>query len=114
MDNRTPLKPGHIVEIFPHKKYVIDRQLGAGGFSLLYLAHAEESERYVALKELFPVSSGDLIINRTENGTIMAFDQLYGESFSMDEPYFRSIFEREIKLAQKASKTYDLTGKFIA
>lgn len=113
-DIRVPLKPGDTVTITPEKRYVIDRKLAEGGFSLLYLAHLEGSGRYVALKEYFPRFMDNGVVQRQEDGKIlccMPFSQS-----NREERYFlekgRACFQKEVMLTQKAGIVYGEDGAF--
>ncbi len=56
MANNLPhLKPGDVVA----GRFRIVEMIGSGGFSVVYRAHQEEMNRFVALKVLKPTASGD-------------------------------------------------------
>lgn len=61
---RRPLPKGTTLCV-RDKRYIVDRLLGAGGFSLVYEAHAEDSAAVFAIKEFFPVPD--------RNGAAVAF-----------------------------------------
>ena len=60
------------------REFRIEKELGAGGFGVTYLAWDEELERWVALKEYLPREWG----TRRSDGTV-------GPSFSTDAHYFQ-------------------------
>ena len=60
------------------REFRIEKELGAGGFGVTYLAWDEELERWVALKEYLPKEWG----TRRSDGTV-------GPSFSTDAHYFQ-------------------------
>ena len=88
-DVRTPLKAGDIVEYTSGSRIVIDRYLGCGGFSLMYLAHVEGCTRYLALKELFPRQLENMVIQRADNGKIVICDPATGDVVQDDDPLWQ-------------------------
>lgn len=73
LGKRAPLANETVVE-FLSKKFIIDRFLGAGGFSLAYVAHEEGASNYVVLKELFPQRVERGIAERRDDGKIVIYD----------------------------------------
>lgn len=113
-DVRTPLKAGDIVEYTSGSRIVIDRYLGCGGFSLMYLAHVEGCTRYLALKELFPRQLENMVIQRADNGKIVICDPATGDIVQDDDPLWqelRQYLKREAELTQKAGAVYDWSGR---
>lgn len=112
-DTRIPLKPGDMIETAAGSRIVIDRHVGSGGFSLMYIAHREGSSRYLALKELFPRQLENLMIQRSEEGRIVIYDPA-GENTAADHaPLWKELqqyFEREAALTRKAGTAYDQNG----
>lgn len=111
-DNRIPLNPGTVVEITPEKRFVIDRYLASGGFAMMYLAHQEGSNHYVALKELYPRNVENIITQRNEDGHI-AIDEPFGGDDGTLSQELKSYFEREAALTRRAGTVYDRSGKEI-
>ncbi len=73
-DNTNSLSPGTRLE-----NYTINRTLGGGGFSIVYLAEDAESGEQVAIKEYMPLK----LAHRGEDGcTIYPSDDKAGEAFS--------------------------------
>lgn len=60
---RTPLKKGYLLE-----GYRIERLIGGGGFSLVYLAYQVRTKHLVVIKEFFP---GELV-ERLPGGKVVA------------------------------------------
>ena len=77
-DTRLPLKAGDVIETGTNGRIIVDKCIGSGGFSLMYLAHREGSNRYLALKELFPRQVENVIIQRCPDGRISIFDPVAG------------------------------------
>ena len=113
-DTRIPLKPGDVIDTASGSRIVIDRYVGCGGFSLMYIAHHEGSGRYVALKELFPRHLENLLIQRSEDGKIVICDPA-GENAAAEHgalwQELRRYFEREAALTRKAGTVYDRKGQ---
>lgn len=111
-DTRTPLSGGTIVEDGRGTRYVIDSVAGFGGFAITYIAHAENSGHYVALKELYPKSLEDAVMERDADGRILVYNP-----FSDDEKkntYWDDLlraFRREAMLTRKASILYNAWEK---
>ena len=110
-DTRTPLSVGTIVEDGRGTRYVIDSVAGFGGFAITYIAHAENSGHYVALKELYPKFLEDAVMERDADGKILVYNP-----FSDDEDknaYWDDLlraFRREAMLTRKASILYNASG----
>ena len=113
-DTRIPLKPGDAVEIQDGGRIIIDRYVGSGGFALMYIAHREGSNRFLALKELFPRQLENLLIQRSDDGRIVIYDPA-GENTAADHASLwqelQQHFEREAVLTQRASTVYDRLGR---
>lgn len=112
-DTRIPLKPGDVIESAAGKRIVIDRYVGSGGFSLMYIAHHEGSSRYVALKELFPRQLENLLIQRAEDGKIVICDPASENAGADDTTLWKQLqqyFEQEAALTRKAGAVYDRSG----
>ncbi len=58
--------------------YVIERMLGGGGFSIVYLARARQSNEMVVVKEYMPSK----LAQRTETMTVGAIDENSAERFA--------------------------------
>ena len=96
-DTRTPLKPGDTVEIRGGGRIIIDRYVGSGGFALMYIAHREGSNRFLALKELFPRQLENLLIRRSDDGRLLICDPASGDAVQENDPIWqelRQYFER--------------------
>lgn len=113
-DTREPLAVNHIVETEDNQRYVIDKHIGRGGFSLLYIAHLEGSPRYMAMKELFPRHMESGVVKRQEDGKIVLYDPLTGTIAPDDASDWNEVsryFYREVELTRKAASVYDAAGK---
>lgn len=113
-DTRQALKIGFVVETDTGKRYVIDRFLGSGGYSLMYLAHEENAHRYIALKELFPRDPVNGVANRMPNGKIVIYDPITQEGVEDTdrlEAEFSDCFRREVAMTEKAGMQFDRSGK---
>ena len=113
-DNRIPLMPGDVVETTAGSRIVIDRYIGSGGFSLMYLAHVEGSSRFLALKELFPRQIENRLVRRAEDGAIVICDPAAGTVCEDAQPLWeelRQYFHREAELTRKAAAVYDPEGR---
>lgn len=112
-DTRIPLKTGDVIETSVGSRIIIDRYVGSGGFSLMYIAHHEGSSRYLALKELFPRQLENLLIQRSEEGRIVIYDPVGEKAVADHAPLWQELqqyFEREAVLTRKAGTVYDRTG----
>lgn len=113
-DTRTPLDPGDVVQTTGGRRIIIDRYVGSGGFSLMYIAHHEGSNRFLALKELFPRQLDNLLLQRAEDGRIVICDpasQNADEDHSHIWQEFQQYFEQEAALTRKAGAVYDRAGR---
>lgn len=115
-DNRIPLKVGDVVEVGPHKRYIIDKHVASGGFALMYIGHEEGSNgaRYVALKELFPRNLDNALVQRMDNGKILAWNPFALDAKSEDEALYAELnqyFQREVELTHKAGSVYTTDGQ---
>ena len=113
-DTRQPLAVNIIVETNDNRRYVIDRYVGSGGFSLMYIAHLEGSSRYVALKELFPSHIENGVVERREDGKIVIYDPLTDTIASDNADAWNEVSRylyREVELTKKASSVYDAAGR---
>lgn len=116
-DTRIPLKSGDMIETAIGSRIIIDRHVGSGGFSLMYIAHYESSSRYLALKELFPRQTENLLIQRSEEGKIMIYDPADQNAMADHTALwqeFLQCFEREAAFTRKAGIVYDQTGQPVA
>ena len=84
-DPRQILTAGSTVDC-----YRIIRLIGAGGFSLIYLAEDEDSHEEVAIKEYFPKSSG----TREPNGPVQVGDPRMQANFERG----RRLFYQEARI----------------
>lgn len=112
-DTRILLKPGDVIERTTGSRIIIDRYVGSGGFSLMYIAHHEGSSRYLALKELFPRQLENLLVQRAGDGRIVICDPASGDVAADHDPLWQELlqyFEREAALTRKAGAVYDRTG----
>lgn len=114
-DSRIPLKPGDRVEVGPHKCFVIDRHVASGGFALMYIAHEEgaASPRYVALKELFPRDLENALVQRLEDGKILAWNPFAQDESQADALLQRELvgyFRNEVTLSRKAGTVFHTDG----
>ena len=113
-DTRIPLKPGDIIETATGSRIVIDRYVGCGGFSLMYLAHAEGSSRFLALKELYPRQLENYLIRRDGDGRIVicdpAADAAVEDHAALWQELYRQ-FRREADLTRRAGTVYDRAGR---
>lgn len=113
-DTRQPLIEASIVETDGKRRYVIDKFVGSGGFSLMYIAHLEDSSMYVALKELFPRHIENGVVERREDGKIVIYDPLTGTIASDNADAWDEVSKylyREVELTKKAASVYDAAGK---
>lgn len=113
-DTRQPLTVNSIVEADGNRRYVIDRHIGSGGFSLMYIAHLEGSSRYAVLKELFPMHIENSVVKRREDGKIIICDPLTDtaapDSAGAWKEASRYLY-REAELTRKASPVHGAPGK---
>lgn len=113
-DTRIPLQPNDIVQIDAGKRFIIDKYIANGGFSLMYLAHEEGSSRYVALKELYPRQVEDTLIQRLDNGKVLIWNP-FSEIMGLDDKSlaqeFSRYFYREVQLTKKAGAVYTQNGQ---
>lgn len=113
-DDRIPLAPNSVVEVSPSKRFIIDKLLASGGFALMYLAHLEGTNRYVALKELYPRSIESTIIQRLDEGRIVAVRPFASRDDKEDDTMWSKLkeyFVREANLTRRAGEVYSQTGK---
>lgn len=113
-DTRQPLAVNSIVEADKNRRYVIDKRIGSGGFSLMYIAHLEGTSRYVALKELFPRHIENGVVERREDGKIVIYDPLTDTIASDNTDAWDEVAKylyREVELTKKAASVYDTAGK---
>lgn len=115
-DNRVPLKVGDIVEVSPHKRYIIDKHVASGGFALMYIGHEENNSgvRYVALKELFPRNLDNALVQRMDDGKILAWNPFALDAKGEDEALYAELnqyFQREVELTHKAGSVYTADGQ---
>lgn len=113
-DTRQPLAEDSIVEIGKNRRYIIDKFIGSGGFSLMYIAHLEGTSKYVALKELFPRHIEGGIAERRDDGKIVIYNPLTEISDSDNRDMWEEVsgyLYREVELAKKASIVYNKAGK---
>lgn len=113
-DDRIPLAPNSVVEVSPSKRFIIDKLLASGGFALMYLAHLEGTNRYVALKELYPRSIESTIIQRLDEGRIVAVRPFASRDDKEDDTMWSELkeyFVREANLTRRAGEVYSQTGK---
>ncbi|MBE0546827.1 MAG: serine/threonine protein kinase, partial [Rubrivivax sp.] len=71
-DQGSELKPGHRLQ-----EYVVERLLGVGGFSIVYLARDTRLDRRVALKEYLPAT----LATRAPSGEVMPRLPRFAEFF---------------------------------
>ncbi|MDP1649700.1 MAG: serine/threonine-protein kinase, partial [Rubrivivax sp.] len=71
-DQGSELKPGHRLQ-----EYVVERLLGVGGFSIVYLARDTRLDRRVALKEYLPAT----LATRAPTGEVMPRLPRFAEFF---------------------------------
>lgn len=112
-DTRCPLKERDTVEMEHGKRFVIEKYIGAGGFSLMYLAREEGSGRYVALKELFPQERHGAVSERKEDGRIVMYRPLTEGGEDSDDTLWddaKEYFAREVRLTAQAGMRYDRRG----
>ena len=112
-DPRLPLKTGDVIEAGTTGRIVVDKCIGSGGFSLMYLAHREGSDRYLALKELFPRQLENVIVHRSPDGRIGIFDPVSGMEAPDNDALWQELtgyFEREARLTRLAGTVYDRQG----
>ena len=112
-DTRLPLKAGDVIETGTNGRIIVDKCIGSGGFSLMYLAHREGSNRYLALKELFPRQVENVIIQRCPDGRISIFDPVSGTEVPDSSTLWQELigyFDREAYLTSRAGTVYDREG----
>lgn len=113
-DTRKALEKGSVVESENGVKYIIDKTAGTGGFSIMYIAHQEDTSRYVALKELFPRHvNGNAVVERNERGRLVIYDPLTGNAGHDDTEEWQELSKylyREVELTQKAATVYNDDG----
>lgn len=113
-DTRKALEKGSIVESENGVRYMIDRTAGTGGFSIMYIAHQENTSRYVALKELFPRHvNGNAIVERNEDGRLVIYDPLSDHAEHDDTKEWQDLSKylyREVELTKKAAAVYNDDG----
>lgn len=111
-DVRVPLNANDIVEISPEQRYIIDKHQASSGFSLIYLAHLEGSDRIVALKELYPRNVDNYFSQRMDNGSILLWnpfaDNAEDDAARWEE--MKKCFAKEVLLTKKAAIAYGLNG----
>lgn len=113
-DTRQPLAKDSIVEADKNRRYIIDKFIGSGGFSLMYIAHLEGTSKYVALKELFPRHIEGGVVERRDDGKIVIYNPLTETCDSDNRDMWDEVsgyLFREVELTKKASVVYDKTGK---
>lgn len=113
-DTRQALPVNSIVETDGNRRYVIDKHIGSGGFSLMYIAHQEGSHRFVALKELFPRHIENGVVERREDGKIVIYGPLTDTIASDNADAWKEVSRylyREVELTKKASLVYNAAGK---
>lgn len=112
-DTRAPLKNGDVIEAGANRRIIVDKYIGSGGFSLMYLAHMDGSNRYLALKELFPRQVENVLVQRGPDGKICIFNPVSGAQESDDSPLWQELtgyFDREARLTRRAGTVYDREG----
>ena len=113
-DTRKALEKGSVVESENGVKYIIDKTAGTGGFSIMYIAHQENTSRYVALKELFPRHvDGNAIVERSEDGRLVIYDPLADNVEHDDTKEWRELSKylyREVELTKKAAIVFNDDG----
>lgn len=113
-DTRRPLAANSVVETGKSRRYIIDKFIGSGGFSLMYIAHLEETSKYVALKELFPRHIEGGVVERRDDGKIVIYNPLTETNDLDNSDMWEEIsgyLYREVELTKKASVIYDKAGK---
>ena len=112
-DTRLPLKTGAVIETGTNGRIIVDKCIGSGGFALMYLAHREGSNRYLALKELFPRQLENVIIRRSDEGRICLIDPVTGMETPGTLRLWKELtgyFDREAQLTRRAGTVYDTQG----
>lgn len=112
-DTRQRLESGDVIEAGANGRIIVDKYIGSGGFSLMYLAHMEGSNRYLALKELFPRQVENVVIQRSPEGKICIFDPVSGAEEPDDSALWQELteyFRREALLTSRAGTVYDREG----
>jgi len=107
-DSRLPLQSGQVIRTETYGNIVVDKHIGSGSFALMYLAHIQNSHRYLALKELFPQCAEQSTVLRQEDGRIC----IQSADGCSDDLWNKMLqhFEREAVLARRASAVYDRSG----
>ena len=111
-DSRRPLEPGERVCLVNGGDYIIDAYAGSGGFALTYIAHEAETERYAALKELFPRRLEDAAVQREADGRIVIFNPITGARSDAGDAWqpLLDYFRREADLTRRAAALVDAEG----
>lgn len=75
---RKPLEKGHEIIMPNGGKYYIEELVGAGGFSLTYLASTQGGKSDVVIKEYFPAETvtGEEIAYRDENPESISYKKV--------------------------------------
>ncbi len=121
-DSRKPLSKGSRIVLESengdnHRKYIIDAFVGAGGFSLMYIAHDEVDQHFVALKELFPRSFEDCTVERRDDDKIVIYNPFTESSEADDSERWKDVlpyFQREVTMTRRAGTVYSSTGEKIS
>lgn len=112
-DTRIPLSPNSIIDFGPGNRYVVIKYLGCGGFSLAYLAHKENSNNFVVIKELYPRNIDNAVAERKAAGKITIRNPL-SESPDTDNKALwdelNAYFLREVALTHKAGSVFSASG----
>lgn len=112
-DTRQPLQAGDVVETSTHGQIIVDKYIGAGGFSLMYLAHVQGSSRFLALKELYPRQVENAVILRRADGRIAICDPVSGPDTAENHQLWQELkqyFHKEAELTSQAGSVFNQDG----
>lgn len=99
-DKRRPLPEGHVIRMKSGAEYVIRREIGCGGFSLIYDADTDEGTVSMVIKEFYP----DGVAKRDQDGNIVS---LMGAESEFERDF--DLFKNEVKLGGKlADQSYQI------
>lgn len=99
---KSPSKPLPAGTNLKHGRYLILSVLGKGGFGITYLALDQLSYVKVAIKELFPYSSGRTYADPLSRNSVMTSKKL--------APHWRNIVERFLETATTLIALRDISG----